>query len=101
MSSRNIAAKAISFGAGVDGGQRVFDSGSEFERITASLIPDNFNGNNDENSFDNRSDHKGPEPEAITTGTSSGFFVCLKFGFWVAGRCLLGWQECVKSRILR
>ncbi|SHK83272.1 hypothetical protein SAMN05216369_3320 [Marinobacter antarcticus] len=53
-------------------GQRVFDSGSEFERITASLIPDNFNGNNDENSFDNRSDDKGPEPEAITTGTING-----------------------------
>lgn len=49
-------------------GTQVFDSGSEFERITANLIPDNFNGNNDENSFDNRSDDKGPEPEAITTG---------------------------------
>ena len=53
-------------------GQRVFDSGSEFERITGSLIPDNFNGNNDENSFDNRSDDKGPEPEAITTGEING-----------------------------
>ncbi|WP_150911244.1 choice-of-anchor I family protein [Marinobacter halotolerans] len=53
-------------------GQRVFDSGSEFERITANLIPDNFNGNNDENSFDNRSDDKGPEPEAITTGQING-----------------------------
>ncbi|MCD1645892.1 choice-of-anchor I family protein [Marinobacter adhaerens] len=53
-------------------GQRVFDSGSEFERITASLIPDNFNGNNDENSFDNRSDDKGPEPEAVTVGTING-----------------------------
>ncbi|HEA51916.1 hypothetical protein LCGC14_0590310 [marine sediment metagenome] len=49
-------------------GTQVFDSGSEFERITANRIPDNFNGNNDENSFDNRSDDKGPEPEAITTG---------------------------------
>ncbi len=53
-------------------GQRVFDSGSEFERITASLIPDNFNGNNDENSFDNRSDDKGPEPEAVTVGEING-----------------------------
>ncbi|SOB76038.1 hypothetical protein SAMN04488490_1709 [Marinobacter sp. LV10R510-11A] len=49
-------------------GTQVFDSGSDFERITADLIPDNFNGNNDENSFDNRSDDKGPEPEAITVG---------------------------------
>lgn len=53
-------------------GQRVFDSGSEFERITASLIPDNFNGNNDENSFDNRSDDKGPEPEGVTVGEING-----------------------------
>lgn len=53
-------------------GQRVFDSGSEFERITASLVPDNFNGNNDENSFDNRSDDKGPEPEAVVTGQING-----------------------------
>lgn len=53
-------------------GKRVFDSGSEFERITASLIPENFNGNNDENSFDNRSDDKGPEPEAVTTGIING-----------------------------
>ncbi len=53
-------------------GTRVFDSGSEFERITASLIPDNFNGQNDENSFDNRSDDKGPEPEAVTVGEING-----------------------------
>ncbi|PHQ25370.1 alkaline phosphatase [Marinobacter guineae] len=53
-------------------GQRVFDSGSEFERITANLIPDNFNGNNDENSFDNRSDDKGPEPEGVTVGEING-----------------------------
>lgn len=53
-------------------GTQVFDSGSEFERITANLIPDNFNGNNDENSFDNRSDDKGPEPEAITVGQIGG-----------------------------
>jgi|AZIH01.1.fsa_nt_gi hypothetical protein len=53
-------------------GKRVFDSGSEFERITASLLPDNFNATNDENNFDNRSDDKGPEPEAVTVGTING-----------------------------
>ncbi|MFO7993586.1 MAG: choice-of-anchor I family protein, partial [Marinobacter sp.] len=57
---------ARSFSIWSEDGKRVFDSGSEFERITASLIPDNFNGQNDENSFDNRSDDKGPEPEAVT-----------------------------------
>jgi len=63
---------ARSFSIWNEDGQRVFDSGSEFERITASLIPDNFNGNNDENSFDNRSDDKGPEPEAVTVGEING-----------------------------
>lgn len=51
-------------------GRQVFDSGSDFEQITAMLDPDNFNSTNDENdSFDNRSDDKGPEPEALTLGT--------------------------------
>jgi len=63
---------ARSFSIWSDTGERVFDSGSEFERITASLIPDNFNSNNDENAFDNRSDDKGPEPEAVTVGTING-----------------------------
>ena len=53
-------------------GKRVFDSGSEFERITASLIPDGFNASNDENDVDARSDDKGPEPEAITVGEING-----------------------------
>lgn len=49
-------------------GKQTYDSGSEFERITAQLIPGNFNSNNDENAFDNRSDDKGPEPEGIAVG---------------------------------
>ena len=47
-------------------GRLIFDSGNDFERILAELEPDNFNSNNDENdSFDSRSDDKGPEPEAV------------------------------------
>jgi hypothetical protein len=47
-------------------GKQVFDSGDDFEQITASYFPENFNSNNDDNdSFDSRSDDKGPEPEAI------------------------------------
>ncbi len=51
-------------------GRLVFDSGDDLERITAMLIPDSFNSTNDENgTFDNRSDDKGPEPEALALGT--------------------------------
>lgn len=50
-------------------GEQVWDSGSAFEEIVAAELPDDFNSTNDENgSFDNRSDDKGPEPEGITVG---------------------------------
>jgi hypothetical protein len=51
----------------------VFDSGDQLEQITAAALPFNFNSTNDENdSFDNRSDDKGPEPEGLTLGTIFG-----------------------------
>ena len=51
-------------------GNIVFDSGDQFEQITAAQFPADFNSNNDDNgSFDSRSDDKGPEPEAVTIGT--------------------------------
>ena len=54
-------------------GELVFDSGNDFERITAARIPADFNSNNDENdSFDSRSDDKGPEPEALALGQING-----------------------------
>ncbi|MGD1805885.1 choice-of-anchor I family protein [Dapis sp. BLCC M126] len=54
-------------------GELVFDSGDDFEQITAKLFPDDFNSNNDENdSFDNRSDNKGPEPEGVAIGEVDG-----------------------------
>ncbi|GAB5468711.1 MAG: hypothetical protein Kilf2KO_17410 [Rhodospirillales bacterium] len=52
-------------------GNLVFDSGSQFEEILAELAPGRFNdddGGNDED----RSDAKGPEPEAITVGEIDG-----------------------------
>ncbi len=60
---------ARSFSIWSTDGQLVFDSGSDFEQHTAELIPDDFNSTNDENdSFDNRSDDKGPEPEGVAIG---------------------------------
>ena len=59
-----------SFSVWDDRGALVWDSGDAFERITAERLPDDFNSTNDENdSFDNRSDDKGPEPEGLTVGT--------------------------------
>ncbi|NES66050.1 MAG: calcium-binding protein, partial [Okeania sp. SIO2D1] len=49
-------------------GNQIFNSGDSIERETAAQFPDNFNSNRDENTFDDRSDNSGPEPEAITTG---------------------------------
>ncbi|MEB3119729.1 MAG: phytase, partial [Snowella sp.] len=53
-------------------GQLVYDSGDNFERITAELFPDRFNASNSNNNFDNRSDDKGPEPEGVVTGVING-----------------------------
>ncbi|MGD1704834.1 choice-of-anchor I family protein [Dapis sp. BLCC M229] len=53
-------------------GNLVFNSGDAFEKITAEELPDNFNSDRDENTFDTRSDNFGPEPEAITTGVLDG-----------------------------
>ena len=51
---------------------QVFDSGSDFERITAQRLGLNFNTSNDETKGDGRSDDKGPEPEALALGTING-----------------------------
>ncbi|MEM0965411.1 MAG: choice-of-anchor I family protein, partial [Verrucomicrobiota bacterium] len=54
-------------------GALVYDSGSVIEERLAIAEPDNFNSNNDENdSFDSRSDDKGPEPEAIAFAEVDG-----------------------------
>ncbi|GJD21798.1 hypothetical protein RIVM261_067540 [Rivularia sp. IAM M-261] len=49
-------------------GNLVYDSGDDFEQITAQQFAANFNASNDNNTFDNRSDNKGPEPEGIVVG---------------------------------
>lgn len=57
-----------SFSIWSDTGELVFDSGSDFEMITAGLYGVNFNNDEDENEPDTRSDAKGPEPEALAVG---------------------------------
>lgn len=50
-----------------------FDTGGELEQLTQTLDPLNFNKSNTAGSpVDNRSDDKGPEPEAITVGKVGG-----------------------------
>jgi choice-of-anchor I-like protein len=53
-------------------GALVYDSGDTLEQLTAVALPANFNSNNTANNFDNRSDDKGPEPEAATVGVING-----------------------------
>lgn len=50
----------------------VYDSGNDFETITAEVLPDYFNCSNDDIEADSRSGKKGPEPENITVGTLNG-----------------------------
>lgn len=51
-------------------GEIVFDSGSQFSQLIAEIRPELFN--QDEGEFDNRSDDKGVEPEAIAVGVVEG-----------------------------
>lgn len=53
-------------------GELVFDSGDEFEQVTRLAVPTRFNSNGGADTFDTRSDNKGPEPEAITVGKAYG-----------------------------
>ncbi|MFD2917884.1 choice-of-anchor I family protein [Psychroserpens luteus] len=54
----------------------MFDSGDDFERITAAdpVYGALFNASNSNNSFKNRSDNKGPEPEGVTVAEIDGEF---------------------------
>lgn len=59
---------ARSFSIWDSAGTLVFDSGDDFEHITAEMYPTIFNSNGAVDTFDDRSDDKGPEPEAVTVG---------------------------------
>lgn len=53
-------------------GRMVYDSGDALERLSFGLDPAGYNTDNEPSDIDNRSDNKGPEPEAVTTGTVGG-----------------------------
>lgn len=53
-------------------GQQVFDSGDEFERVTAAAHPEYFNSNHSESNLEGRSEDKGPEPENLAIGVVDG-----------------------------
>jgi hypothetical protein len=50
-------------------GELVYDSGNQFELITAQRYGANFNSTHTRNTGEDRSDDKGPEPEALTIAT--------------------------------
>lgn len=50
----------------------VWDSGSEFENRLAQIYPTFFNTEHTSNSFDTRSDNKGPEPEDVIVAEIDG-----------------------------
>ena len=62
---------ARSFSIRTATGALVFDSGDQFEQVTAAMDVAGtaiFNASNDNNTFDARSRAKGPEPEGIAVG---------------------------------
>ena len=61
-----------SFSIWSEAGALVFDSGDALERITAAAHPANFNASNANNTLDDRSDDKGPEPEGVTVAQLFG-----------------------------
>ncbi len=53
--------------------KQLYDSGSDVGHITSSQLPDDFNSDDEENSsFDARSDDKGGEPEGVAVGEING-----------------------------
>lgn len=48
--------------------KQVYDSGSDFEQITAERLPAYFNASNSNTTLDSRSSKKGPEPEYVKVG---------------------------------
>jgi hypothetical protein len=61
-----------SFAIWTGAGELVFDSGDDFERIMAEAVPSCFNCGGASIRFDEQSDDRGPEPEALAVGRVGG-----------------------------
>lgn len=61
-----------SFSIWTTDGVQVYDSGDDFEWIMAGAAPAHFNASNTNNTLENRSDDKGPEPEGVVIGKAYG-----------------------------
>ncbi len=61
-----------SFSIWSEQGTLVFDSGNAFEYLIANRSPEVFNANGGSDEMDDRSDDKGPEPEALAVGSVDG-----------------------------
>ena len=68
LADRILAYGARSFSIWDADGHLIWDSGDDFERILARLLPEGFNSNGENGTFDARSDDKGVEPEALALG---------------------------------
>ncbi|GAB1821778.1 hypothetical protein HerbRD11066_49420 [Herbidospora sp. RD11066] len=53
-------------------GRLVWDSGDQIEKLVAKELPAEFNSDQENKSFDTRSDNKGPEPEGVAVGDIRG-----------------------------
>lgn len=51
---------------------QVYESGSDFETVTAEVLPEVFNCSNNDVELDSRSGKKGPESESVTVGEVNG-----------------------------
>jgi hypothetical protein len=63
---------ARSLAVWTSGGQLASETGDQFEQITATALPNNFNAAEDSNTRDERSDDRGPESEEAAVGTIRG-----------------------------
>jgi hypothetical protein len=88
---RLVAFGARSFSIWNSQGGLVWDSADQLEQLTASRFPANFNCSNTNNTRDNRSRQKGPEPEGVTVGAVDGkqyMFGCLERVGGVVAWCI-------------